>query len=90
MYWKDGARKLRQDAGCRCPAELAYPWVDLAFGLERGALEIRSRTARVSLSGSRKRGNGVDKGKLGERSCTMIDEVWAEIEAVAPLDVWNK
>lgn len=34
---KMGARKLRQDAGCSCPAELAYPWVDLAFGLERGS-----------------------------------------------------
>lgn len=26
----------------------------------------------------------VDKGKLGERTCTMIGEVWAEIEAWHP------
>ena len=77
--------RLADEAGCSCPAEMAYRWVVWDSALDA------SKGDRVTIGASRteqlhKTTEWVAKGSLGTETAAKIDALWKEIEDVAPLD----
>jgi len=80
--------EIAREADCSCPAELAYRWVFWDAGLkEENGDNVTVGASRPEQV--RKTKEWVDKGKLGPEVCRLVDELWEEIQNIAPLDNWN-
>ncbi|KIX07968.1 uncharacterized protein Z518_02622 [Rhinocladiella mackenziei CBS 650.93] len=76
--------KIANEEGCS-PAELAYRWVtyNSPLGKEYGDGIIIGASSHKQLEQTLQ---GIKKGKLSEKACNGIDDIWEEIKHEAPLD----
>lgn len=80
--------EIATEAGCT-PSELGYRWICWNSGLS-GENGDNITVGASSLEQLRKTVECVNKGKLDQGTCGLIDKLWEDIQNIAPLDNWNK
>lgn len=80
---------ISEDAGCSCPAEMAYRWVVWNSALD-GSLGDNVTIGASGIDQVRKTAEWVAKGGLGKDTCSKIDALWNDIKDESPLDNLHK
>lgn len=81
--------RIAEDAGCSCPAEMAYRWIAWNSILD-GSLGDRITIGASHGDQVRKTADWVAKGGLDAETCRKIDALWIEIKDESPLDNLHK